>query len=146
MRKETSAGIKAGVVSSLPLAVSLDIFAVFIIGQALFTRFHSYTVLPNGMMLPFVLVMIAVVYLAIACLVGVIAGFIFVVIVNKFPVRSTYVKATVPAVILWLLIIPFSPHIIPLTLAMLVFFIGDSIIFGYLFNRWTKPKSANDLP
>jgi hypothetical protein len=147
MRQEVSAGVKAGLVSGLPLAVSFVAFAVFILDQALFKRFHSYTILPNGMMLPIVLAIIAVVYLAAACLVGATAGFIFAVVVNKFPVRSTYVKSIVSSVIVWLLTFmflddPFSGSLSPLALAfalvVLAFFIGDSAIFAYLFNRWTS--------
>jgi hypothetical protein len=141
MRKETSAGIIAGAVSGLPLAIAIDLslIYVFFFFSPIRSRLLSIPTLANGHMLLFIAVFGAIMYLAIACFIGGIAGLIFVSLVSKIPIRSTYVKAMVPTIILWLiLIIPFSPHITQLTLLLLAFFVGDSVIFGYLFNRWTK--------
>lgn len=60
MRQEILAGARAGLVAALPLASLVDAISIYAVGQTLFAQFHSYTVLPNGMTFPLVLVMIAV--------------------------------------------------------------------------------------
>ncbi|MGA8857547.1 MAG: hypothetical protein WB643_10325 [Candidatus Bathyarchaeia archaeon] len=155
MRKETSAGIIAGLVSGLPLGAISG-------GEAAWTAWTmegsvrtpitnmtltqmSYTDSLISALFPFVIV------LSLFVCVGILVGFIFAVAVNKLPIRSTYAKAIIISLILWLVFtIPslpatyYAPSFLPhfewswSSLPYLPLFVLDGLVFAFLFNRWSK--------
>ena len=154
MRKETS-GIIAGLISGFLVGLLIG-------GQSAWTAWTiensvrnpitnstmsqiSYTIPLTSALLAFVIV------LSVFVCIGAVVGFVFAVAVNKLPIRSTYVKAVIVSLILWLVFtIPYlpqtyyAPSFLPhfewswSSLPYLPLFVLDSLAFAFLFNRWTK--------
>lgn len=156
MRKETSAGIIAGLVSGSVAGVAFGGEAAWqlwtlesTMRNPLTGTIHTdYTFFLTGALFESLIV------LSICVCLGAIVGFMFAVGINKLPVRSTYVKATIVSIILWLV---FTVAFLPRTyswsisagshvewswswssLPFLPVFVLGSLTFAYLFNRWTK--------
>lgn len=145
----------AGAVSSLPFAVY---FVAGILPRAWKDLSLTVVKLPSlaqhvNTIVIVTSLMLVIAYLALALFFGATLGFVFVVLVNKLPVRSTYVKATVPSLIIWilppLLIRPSPASIIgyaSASLPALGLFVLDAVIFSYLFDRWkNQTKVGNDI-
>jgi hypothetical protein len=149
MRKETSAGIRAGAVAGVPVGFYFAVRLLLTAVTSFETQFGAkLPLVPNATTLLLVIEVIAVVIsVALLSFLGVIAGFIFVKSVNKLPFRSTYVKAMLPWAVLFVLgtlrlvynpslngAIGFATHQLPLYALQL----AAAIPFAFLFNRWSK--------
>lgn len=155
MRKETSAGLKAGAVSGATLGLIIlaiesaktipDIESRFNTTPILHPIYDIHTVLLFAEI--FTAVMLATLF----SFIGATAGFIYVKAVNKLPLRSTYVKAVLPwAVLLILLTIAnLAYHPSPTGIIRLVTvgspLVGEAILFAYLFKRWTKHEQSTTM-
>jgi hypothetical protein len=142
MRKETSAGIIAGAVSAFPVGMAfiiLDLwdFLVLRLG-AYWTRFPDshFRLLVAG-------AVIVLMILAFPALLGALCGLIFVALRNRLPFHSTYAKATAASIAVWLILslawVTMGGYVNPLYPALAVL---DSLIFAYLFDRWTGIKAT----
>jgi hypothetical protein len=162
MRKETSAGIIAGLISGLPVG------AIFggQVALMLWKWFETPMPIPstNATMSPadYTFALTGVLWLFFTILssfasLGAIIGFFFGVGLNKLPFRSTYVKAVIVSAILWVV---FMLHSLPITyhwtrsggasyqlswswesFPYLPLFTLDGLAFAYLFNRWAGKRS-----
>ena len=135
MRRESKAAVKSGIISSLPLAL-LFVNQLFVLQSSIFLAISPIIVL---VVVPILLVTVVLCFTSIL---GAVGGLVFVVTFNKLPFRSTYIKALLPFVILWVL--DFLQRIwrasSPLGNNQVFFFglvlIFDAAIFSYLFDRW----------
>jgi len=88
---------------------------------------------------------------------GMIVGLFYVKIVNRLPIRSVYFKSVLFGVCMWLVPFvitylvfplyqyPFNAYVSTVTvffLLLLIFYLVDSLLFAYLFNRWSKPSAV----
>jgi uncharacterized paraquat-inducible protein A len=99
---------------------------------------------------------------AMAAFVGLVAGLIFVKVTCKLPIRSNYIKAVIPVGVLWvmwLLYLLWSSwgRVWSLSRYFAYYFeslmltVGGfaglglcTLLFAYLFNRWTKTPSNRE--
>ncbi len=163
MRKDTSAGIIAGAISSIPVGLGVPIAFLFFLWRHFPQTIHpsnpaEFTIFFDAF--------ITVPALAITACLGAIAGFTYAklsrvkrlkillrpfdnkrptsALLRKLPVHSTYLKAVTLSVSIWIILtlilrpnseafLRFFRYYI-MVLALLVF---DAIIFSYLFDRWT---------
>ena len=142
MRRESKVAVKSGIISSLPLAL-LFVNQLFVLQSSIFLAISPIIVL---VVVPILLVTVVLCFTSIL---GAVGGLVFVVTLNKLPIRSTYIKAMSPFVIL--LILNFLRRIWITSSGLgnsQVFFLGlvlifDAAIFSYLFNRWTRNHPPN---
>jgi len=148
MNKEKLAATKSGAIGGIPtaalvfarlLSVAWKIRGLLIASNpALGERIQFVTAV--GIMLG------AGISLGLMAGLGAVGGLVFVLTVNKLPFRSTYVKAAIPFVVLWLLgfLAVFwssSDSFFELESRRTLFFVVSllgAVVFSYLFDRWKK--------
>lgn len=158
MRKETSAGIIAGLVSGLLIGVVFGAdaaWSTWAIESSMRNPITNMTMTQMSYIGTLIYALfVFVIGLSICVCLGSLVGFIFAVVVNRIPTRSTYAKAIMISVTMWLI---FTISSLPRTyywsqstgnqiewswswssLAFFPLFVFDGVIFAYLFNRWTK--------
>jgi hypothetical protein len=131
MRKETYAGVKAGLVVNLLFSLWPFVLVLGVVGLVGVSNPFSTSVLPFfllGLLL----------YLTVMALIGVVLGVVFAVVVDKLPLRSTYSKALILCLILWILVVSAIPTRIIIDLLIFGGFIIESLCFAYLYRKWTK--------
>lgn len=149
MRKETSAGVKAGAVSGVPAGFVLAAFALVGGIGILESQFRANLILaPHIQTILLVAgVLLVVGFVAMTSFLGAIAGFIFVKTINKLPFRSTYFKAALPwgVLLIWsTVLVPLiyhpSPNVEIRYVGSYALLVVDSLLFAYLFKRWANPQ------
>jgi len=82
---------------------------------------------------------------------GIFVGLLFVKIVNRLPILSTYIKAVILGVCMWLPLFVFvfltlaQPSVLVFVLLVGFIFAVDSILFAYLFTQWSKPSVVKSV-
>lgn len=154
MRRNVAAGIKSGIISSMPLATYLAAISLPKVRDSLdsvLTQFPSLVHESNSFLLvSYLNAFIGT--LAIMAGFGALAGFMFVLIFSKLPFRSTYVKAIVPSVIFWIIqtlsalfSIASVVQYLSFELPNLGVIVLDAVIFSYLFDQWSTARSETRL-
>ena len=105
MKKETWAAAKSGAVAGIPVAVFLYADMLPVLWKVRSSLIATHPMDTQGIFFATILtaVLSAAVSLGMMALLGAIGGLVFVVSLNKLPIRSTYVKSAIPFVALWAL-------------------------------------------
>ncbi len=146
MKKEKSAGMKAGAIAAFLFPLLLVLLFVLLEGEAwqFFVRYMIAALAKGGWSvspeLILVIVLLGEIILGLLLAgVGAVLGIMFVRIKGNLPFQSTYAKAILCDVLIFILysLQYFLRWQAPDPLLFGVFVI-DAIIFAYLFNHWTK--------
>lgn len=149
MRRDYSVGVKAGALSSIPIGIYLVATALPGAWRNIGSIIVEYPILAQyaNIILVVTSLVLVIMFLGFALLFGAIAGFLFVVLVNKLPVRSTYVKAVGTSLLVWILLVLVPAFLYRLSISVIIvdvrallpqlgLFVFDAFIFSYLFGRW----------
>lgn len=162
MRKETSAALIAGAVSALPVGVLAAAAEIFLIWRVIPALPNRNPVLLSQPVMLFLSGFMILIMVGVGAFLGLVAGLIFAKGTIKLPIQSNYVKAVIPVGVLfavWLLYtlwfisrdvwsisryFTYYFNSLMLTVAGFGGLALCTLLFAYLFNRWTKAPSAHE--
>lgn len=147
------AGITAGAITGLLIPTLFSLVAgggIFDL-QGFASRV-SAELTTRGMAMPlqWIIVFMALGFLvlSIACAgLGIMSGVVFVKVVNRIPISSIYFKSLGSGLLLYFLVsLPRLAVGHVLDMYTLVVIMAESVIFGFLFVRWTKRPLRHHVP
>jgi len=158
LQKETSAGMYAGAVTGLCFGLFSTSLYFALTWQSFLRAMTEATYEMPLSVSPsyFVYGLYSLVILAslLDMLPGMMIGLFFVKVVNRVTNLSTYIKSVVFGVCMWLVpcLVAISVYfayeaylstIVAFILLLLILIVLDSMLFAYLFKRWSKPLTVN---